>query len=147
MGKFDKYYHHAKFDIYHIYRVQENCNVIVFATNGQSASHLSSQQSIYLAGLTLIITKTHIFHASQKPQSYFGMLCKLQPYEMGSQVKMHVGSNMCKECKYFYLQVFCGFSSNICATEVLFSLDFQLLRVHLVSSFFTNEEQKKKTGL
>ena len=37
--KLNEYYHHAKFDIYHIHSVQENCNVKVFATY----RHLVSQ--------------------------------------------------------------------------------------------------------
>ena len=36
--KLGEYYHHANFDIYHIYNVWENCNVKVFATYRQSAS-------------------------------------------------------------------------------------------------------------
>ena len=39
--------HHAKFDIYHIYSVRKNWNVIAFATYGQSPGRR--------AGLTLII--------------------------------------------------------------------------------------------
>ena len=30
--KLNEYYLHAKFDIYHIYSVRENCNIKVFAT-------------------------------------------------------------------------------------------------------------------
>ena len=41
-----------------IFSDQENCNVKIFATYG----HLAG----WLASLTLIIIKTHIFHASQK---------------------------------------------------------------------------------
>ena len=37
----NKLYHQAKFDIYHIYSVQENRNVKVFATYGHSAGWLS----------------------------------------------------------------------------------------------------------
>ena len=36
----NKRYHHAKFDIYHIYSVRENRKVKVFATYGQSAGQL-----------------------------------------------------------------------------------------------------------
>ena len=46
--KLNKYYHHAKFEIYHSYCVWQNCNVKVFATYGNSADKP--------AGLTLIIT-------------------------------------------------------------------------------------------
>ena len=31
--KLNEYFYHAKIDIYHIYSVQENLNVTVFATN------------------------------------------------------------------------------------------------------------------
>ena len=44
--------------IYHIYSVREKHNVNFFATCVQSAGRP--------AGLTLIITLTHIFHVSQK---------------------------------------------------------------------------------
>ena len=46
--KLNESYHHAKFDIYHIHSIQENCNVKVFTTYAQSAGQL--------AGLTPIIT-------------------------------------------------------------------------------------------
>ena len=59
MNKYQQY-HHAKFDSYHIYTVQEICNVKVFAT----------LDNIQPAGLTLIITETHIFHVSQKMGHY-----------------------------------------------------------------------------
>ena len=36
--KLNDYYHHAKFDIYHMYSVRENCNVKLFAKYGQSAA-------------------------------------------------------------------------------------------------------------
>ena len=36
--KLNEYYHHQKFDIYHILSVQENHNIKVFATYGQWAS-------------------------------------------------------------------------------------------------------------
>ena len=52
--KFDEYYHHAKFDIYHIYSVLENHNIKVFATYQQLT-----------ASLTPIITSSHIFHVRQ----------------------------------------------------------------------------------
>ena len=44
-----EYYHHAKFDIYHIYSVREKCNIYVFATYGHYISkpnkvfHLAQQ--------------------------------------------------------------------------------------------------------
>ena len=39
--KLNEYYHRAKFDIYHIYGVQENCTVKEFAKYAQSASWLT----------------------------------------------------------------------------------------------------------
>ena len=39
--KLNEYYHRAKFDIYHIYSVQENCNIKVFATYRHLASQLA----------------------------------------------------------------------------------------------------------
>ena len=53
-GKFSELYHHAKFDIYHIYGVRENLSVIF-------AQHCLVGRSV---GPTLIIT--YIFHVSQK---------------------------------------------------------------------------------
>ena len=52
-----EYYHHAKFDIYYIYSIQENCNVEHFAMPSQPKS------------LTLIIIMTHIFHVSQRQKT------------------------------------------------------------------------------
>ena len=49
--KLSEYYHQAKFDIYHVYSVHENCKVKAFVTCGQ----LDSWQT----GLTLIITDFH----------------------------------------------------------------------------------------
>ena len=46
--KLNEQYHHAMSNIYQIYSLQENCNVKVFAMQG---NHLASQ--------TLIITQTH----------------------------------------------------------------------------------------
>ena len=37
--KLNEYYHHAKFDIFHIYSVRENCNIKVFDTY----THLADQ--------------------------------------------------------------------------------------------------------
>ena len=51
----NEYYHHAKFDIYHIYSVRENHNV--FPHNGHSANYP-------IGCITLIITSTHNFHVS-----------------------------------------------------------------------------------
>ncbi|WP_419585587.1 hypothetical protein, partial [Thiolapillus sp.] len=47
--KLSDYYHHAKYDIYHIYSVPENHNGNVIATYGRS-----------------VISWIHIFHVSQK---------------------------------------------------------------------------------
>ena len=52
----NEFYHDADFDIYHIYSVQENHNVKVFAIYGQLAGKPAGQLSGQLAGLTLIIT-------------------------------------------------------------------------------------------
>ena len=59
--KLNKYYHHAKFDIYYVYSVWEICNVETFATYGQIGCLAS-----WLAGLlTLTMTYT-FFHVTQK---------------------------------------------------------------------------------
>ena len=60
----------SKFDNHHIYSVREKPNIKVFATYRHSA------------GLTLIITLTHVFHMSQKPYSVLGqaVLCGIQLY-------------------------------------------------------------------
>ena len=42
MGKLNEYYHHIKFDIFHVYSVRENRNVKAFATYEQSAGQLAS---------------------------------------------------------------------------------------------------------
>ena len=52
--KLNMYYHHAKFDIYHIYSVLENHNIKVIATYVHSAS------------LTLIIAHSHFFMRVKK---------------------------------------------------------------------------------
>ena len=54
--KLNKYYHHAKFDICHVYSVRENRTVIFF---------FNIRTIGWPAGLTLINTYTHIFHESQ----------------------------------------------------------------------------------
>ena len=58
--------HHAQFDIYHIDRDQENCNIKVSAT-------LDNHQAGCPVGPTLIITYTYIFHTSQRAEREGGM--------------------------------------------------------------------------
>ena len=53
--KLDEFYHHAKIDINHIYSVQKNCNIKVFATYGQLDGQPNTDHSI-----------AYIFYVSQQ---------------------------------------------------------------------------------
>ena len=69
--KLGEYQHQAKFDIYHIYSVREDCNVQVFATYGQLASGLTLiiTQSDRLMSLFMWVKKLFFFPLSMTPDT------------------------------------------------------------------------------